>query len=73
MGLIYQVVLGVTVANISRLRQSANNLCPTKGGRHAEGAAVPIWGLVPQREFTAMLLRNWIYHLADASQPELPC
>jgi len=59
-------VLGVSSVDISRLRQSANNLCPTKGGRHAGGAVVPHWGLDSQRQFTATLLKKWISHLANA-------
>lgn len=60
-------ILSVSKADISRLRQSANNLCPTKGGRHAGGVVIPHWGLDSQRRFTAELLRNWISHLANAS------
>lgn len=58
--------LGVSISDIKKLKQSANNLCPTKGGRHAGCKAVPCWGLDTQRQFTATLLKNWISHLANA-------
>ena len=60
-------ILDVSLADISRLRQSANNLCPTMGGRHAEPDTAPHWGLKLQCEFIATLLRKWIIHLAKAS------
>ena len=59
--------LDVPVAEISRFRQSANNLCPTMGGRHAGSEATPHWRLELQREFIAALLRKWIFHLANTS------
>lgn len=58
--------LDVSMSDISRLRQSANNLCPTMGGRHAGSETVPHWRLESQREFITELLRKWIRHLANS-------
>ena len=66
-------VLDVSMSDIAKLRQSANNLCPTEGGRHTTGSVNPHWGLDSQRDFIAKLLRNWISHLANASPVTKPC
>lgn len=53
--------LGISSNAQSRLAQSANNLSPLLGGRHAqiEGKVVPMTQ-DEQREFVAQLLRSWI-------------
>lgn len=58
--------LVVPARDLVRLRNSANNLCPTQGGRHAGCRTDPEWGLSSQRQFTATLLKRWISHLANA-------
>lgn len=57
--------LGISKSEISKLRQSANNLCPTKGGRHTSGTATPHMDLESQRQFVATLLKNWVAHHAE--------
>jgi hypothetical protein len=57
--------LGISKSEISKLCQSANNLCPTKGGRHAGGATTPRLDLESQRQFVATLLKNWVTHHAE--------
>ena len=49
--------LGVTDNDIKRLRNSANNLAPTDGGRHAKGSGTVEWGLDDQMEFIARFLK----------------
>ena len=54
------VELGVSDNDISRLRSSANNLSPIRGGRHANGTGSAEWNVDQQREFVAHFLRQWI-------------
>lgn len=56
--------LGVTDNDIRRLRNSANNLPPTDGGRHAKGSGTAEWGLEDQMEFIAHFLKRWIAYRA---------
>lgn len=56
--------LGVTDSDITRLRNSANNLAPTDGGRHAKGSRTAEWGLDDQMEFVARFLKRWIAYRA---------
>jgi len=57
--------LGVTDNDITRLRNSANNLAPSAGGRHAKGTGTAEWSLDDQREFIARFLKRWITHRAQ--------
>jgi hypothetical protein len=57
--------LNLSVSDFSKLRRSANNLCPLEGGRHAKNTVDPGWGLEEQKEFTALMLRKWITYLAN--------
>lgn len=52
--------LGLSDKSQSRLTNSANNLSPLAGGRHAKGGVVAAMGLDEQREYIAGLLRMWI-------------
>jgi hypothetical protein len=52
-------LLSLSSSDISNLKKSANNLCPTLGGRHAGGKIEKVWGLDEQSEFIGKLLRNW--------------
>ena len=52
--------LGISTSDQDRLTQSANNLSPLEGGRHARTTGVAPWRLEEQREFTAELVRRWI-------------
>jgi hypothetical protein len=63
--------LGISGKQQDKLTQSANNLSPLEGGRHATGQKGVPWTLEEQREFTADMLRRWISHLAGrkASTP----
>jgi hypothetical protein len=56
--------LGVTDNDTTRLRNSANNLASTDGGRHAKGSGTAEWGLVDQMEFIARFLKRWIAYRA---------
>lgn len=56
--------LGISDNDISRLNSSANNLAPTRGGRHANGTGVAEWSVDQQRDFIALFLRRWIAHRA---------
>ena len=56
--------LGVTDNDITRLRNSANNLAPTDGGRHAKRSGTAEWGLDDQMEFIARFLKRWIVYRA---------
>lgn len=57
--------VGVTDNDIRKLRNSANNLAPTDGGRHAKGSRTAEWGLDDQMEFVARLLKRWIAYRAS--------
>lgn len=57
--------LGISNSDQDRLTQSANNLSPLEGGRHARTMGVAPWSLEDQREFTADLVRRWIRLRAD--------
>jgi hypothetical protein len=63
--------LGISGKQQDNLTQSANNLSPLAGGRHARGQKAAPWTLKEQEEFTADMLRRWISHLAGpmASAP----
>lgn len=52
--------LGVSASDQQRLRNSANNLSPLAGGRHAEERHAAEWSLEQQRVFAADLLKLWI-------------
>ena len=52
--------LGVADRDIGRLKNSANNLAPTEGGRHATETGTTEWSLDDQREFVAKFLKRWI-------------
>ncbi len=52
--------LDVTQNELGKLTNSANNLSPVEGGRHAKTSGNPPWTLSEQKEFVAKLLRNWI-------------
>jgi hypothetical protein len=52
--------LGVTDNDIGRLRNSANNLASTEGGRHADGTGTAEWSLDDQKAFIATFLKRWI-------------
>lgn len=52
--------LGVADNDITRLKNSANNLAPTDGGRHANGSGTAEWGLDDQMGFVACFLKRWI-------------
>jgi hypothetical protein len=52
--------LEISGNDISRLRSSANNLSPTRGGRHANGLGPVEWGVDQQCAFVAHFLRKWI-------------
>jgi hypothetical protein len=56
--------LGVADNEITRLRNSANNLAPSDGGRHAIGTGMAEWSLDDQRHFIARFLKSWITHRA---------
>lgn len=56
--------LHVTNHDIRRLRQSANNLAPTDGGRHAKASGTPEWSLEYQRKFIGRFLKKWIAYRA---------
>ncbi|MFM9882958.1 MAG: hypothetical protein ACKVQT_08020 [Burkholderiales bacterium] len=56
--------LGVTNIDIRSLRNSANNLAPFDGGRHANGSGIADWGLDVLREFIARFLKSWIAYRA---------
>lgn len=61
--------LGVSVKNQRRLTQSAKNLSPLAGGRHAVGTNQAIWSLSEQPTFVSGLLLQWIRHLAEGGSP----
>lgn len=52
--------LGVTDNDITRLKNSANNLAPFDGGRHANGSGTAEWDLDGQMGFVASFLKRWI-------------
>ena len=52
--------LGVSNNDIKRLKNSANNLAPADGGRHANGSGIAEWGLNDQMKFVARFLKSWI-------------
>ena len=58
------IALGVTDNDITRLRNSANNIAPTDGGRHAKGSGTAEWSLDDQMEFIARFLKSWIAYRA---------
>jgi hypothetical protein len=61
--------LGVSMKEQRRLKQSANNLSPFEGGRHAMSTGPAPMMLDDQREYTAKLLRAWIDKAAlDANE-----
>lgn len=60
--------LGASDNDITRLRNSANNLAPTDGGRHAKGSGIVEWGVKSQMEFVAGFLRRWIRYHATTSR-----
>jgi hypothetical protein len=51
--------LGLTVASQKRLKNSANNLSPLLGGRHAGVQVDPIMNLDEQCRYVNQLLANW--------------
>ena len=57
--------LSISMADLNKLRLSANNLCPTKGGRHAIVEPVPCIGLEFQGQIIATLLKKWVTYLAE--------
>jgi hypothetical protein len=57
-------LLGVTAPDIGRLKNSANNLAPADGGRHARGSGTAEWSLNDQLEFIARFLKRWIAYRA---------
>jgi hypothetical protein len=59
--------LGFTNNDITRLRNSANNLAPTEGGRHAKRSGTAEWGLDRQKAFIARFLKRWIECRARAA------
>jgi hypothetical protein len=52
--------MGITDNDITRLRNSANNLAPTEGGRHAKRTSTAEWDLDEQKAFIATFLKRWI-------------
>jgi hypothetical protein len=52
--------LGLSAVSQDKLTQSANNLSPLEGGRHARQRGPAPWTLREQRDFVADLLRRWI-------------
>lgn len=56
--------LGVTQADINKLTQSANNLAPKDGGRHASMDKNAPWDLKQVHRFTGTLLCRWMRHRA---------
>jgi hypothetical protein len=52
--------LNVSAAEQDKLKQSANNLSPLEGGRHALLTGSAPWTLEQQQKFTAELLMRWI-------------
>jgi hypothetical protein len=63
--------LGISGNQQDNLTQSANNLSPLEGGRHAKGQKGGPWTVEKQEEFTTDMLRRWITHHAGpmASAP----
>jgi hypothetical protein len=59
--------LGVADRDIGRLKNSANNLAPTEGGRHATETGTTEWSLDDQREFVAKFLNRWIAYRSRAA------
>jgi len=47
-------------SDINDLTQSANNLAPERGGRHAKGRALSRWDLDQILSFTGRILTAWI-------------
>lgn len=60
--------LEVSDNDVKRLKNSANNLAPTDGGRHAKGSGIAEWSLNDQMEFVARFLKNWIRYHAHTSR-----
>lgn len=52
--------LEVSQSDIRDLTQSANNLAPERGGRHAAGRVQPRWDLDQILNFTGRMLIAWI-------------
>jgi hypothetical protein len=61
--------LGVSDNDINRFKNSANNLAPIDGGRHAKGSGIAEWGLNDQMKFVAHFLKSWIrFHAHEANK-----
>jgi hypothetical protein len=54
--------LRVTMADLTRLHNSANNLAPMAGGRHAGEDRIPEWDASRQMDFISTFLRKWVLH-----------
>jgi hypothetical protein len=52
--------LGVSQRALNKQKQSANNLAPRLGGRHANATGEAPWSLERQRDFSSDMLRRWI-------------
>jgi len=60
--------LQVSNNDLTRLTNSANNVAPTDGGRHAKGLGTAEWSLDDQKEFIARFLKSWIeFRAANAA------
>jgi hypothetical protein len=59
--------LELSTSSQERLTNSANNLSPLLGGRHANTRAGPSMKLTEQREYIANLLRRWFAQYAQSA------
>ena len=57
--------IGISLSAQGRLTNSANNLSPLDGGRHATGGGSNLMTLAEQRELISELLRGWIETFAQ--------
>lgn len=60
-----RTALNVSLKDIARLTNSANNLAPTEGGRHAKVSGKAEWDLDDQKKFVARFLKAWIAYRAN--------
>lgn len=61
--------LGLSLTSQRLLTQSANNLSPHDGGRHADPAGSARWSLGQQQTHVSDLLQRWVYCLARSEHP----
>ena len=54
--------LGISKNDMDRLKQSANNLAPIYGGRHAKTTGPAPWDVEDQQKFISTFLTKWIVY-----------